>query len=123
MRCFNHAEIHGVAICKSCGRALCHDCVVEIGTATACKGRCEAAVARQNDIIERSQSVYPKTASTYVRTGVFVILMGAAFSWLGLDPILDGRTSSANYVFVALGILFVCWGFMQFWVAKKWRAK
>jgi hypothetical protein len=87
----------------------------------ACRGRCEAAVARQNELIERTRGVYPRTAATYVRSGVFLILMGACFSWLGLGPILDGSKSSANYIFAGLGAIFVCWGILQFSVAKKWR--
>jgi len=121
MLCFNHKETDGVAICKSCGRALCHDCVAEVGISMACRGRCEAVVARQNDLNERSSSVYPRAAATYVRSGVFLILMGTCFSWLGLDPILHGSKSSANYIFVGLAAIFVFWGILQFRVAKKWR--
>ena len=123
MRCFIHSELNGVAVCKACGRGLCHDCIAEVGTSVACRDRCEAAVARQNDIIERSQSVYPKTAATFVRSGVFTILLGSCFAWLGIGPILDGSSLSADYVFATLGALFVGWGIIQFWVAKKWRGK
>ena len=123
MNCFNHSGVQGVAICRSCGRALCHECIVEVGKSTACHERCEAAVAKQNEIIERNSTVYPKTANTFLRTGVFTILLGVCFSWLGIEPIRRGSTDSANFVFAALGLLFVLWGIVQFWAARNWRRK
>jgi hypothetical protein len=80
-------------------------------------------VARHNDLIERGLAVYPKTAATYARSGVFILVMGACFSLLGVVPILGGNKSLPNYIFATMGVLFICWGILQFRAAKKWRNK
>ncbi len=41
MTCYNHHDRQSVGICKACGRAVCPDCIVEVGESIACKGRCE----------------------------------------------------------------------------------
>lgn len=53
MKCFNYSEIDAVAICKSCGRGLCPQCVMEVGPSCSGKDRCEANVASMNELIQR----------------------------------------------------------------------
>jgi hypothetical protein len=123
MRCFMHQSVEAVAICRACGRALCHDCVVTVGLACACRDRCEKAVAIQSDIIERNRSVYQKTASSYFRNGVFVALMGLAFCVLGFPAVSPGHSSPANVVFFCLGVLFIGWGISQWVSGRRLRQK
>ncbi|MGA2248287.1 MAG: B-box zinc finger protein [Verrucomicrobiota bacterium] len=34
MKCFNHPSVDAVALCKSCSRALCRECVGEVDVRT-----------------------------------------------------------------------------------------
>jgi len=123
MRCFTHQSVEAVAICKSCGRALCPQCVVTVGTICACRDRCEKAVEAQADVLQRSITVYQKTASTYFRNTVFVVLMGIAFCFLGA-PLLSGKNSSSvNVFFFCVGLLFIAWGISQFVSGVRMRQK
>src|SRR5438270_511873 len=51
MKCFTHRSSEAIAICRSCGRALCPDCISEVGLSCACKSRCESDVARFNQML------------------------------------------------------------------------
>ena len=123
MRCFTHSDVEAVALCKACGRALCHNCVATVGRASACKDRCEGDVSAQSDIIERGRTTYQKTASVYFRNGIFVVLMGVAFCILGLSGNSHGHFSTADAVFFALGVLFIAMGISSFVAARRFRQK
>lgn len=79
MKCFNHSTAEAVAVCKSCGRALCHDCTTEVGLSCSCKNRCESVVATANDLMERGRTAYQKTSGLQYRNGIFIILLGVTF--------------------------------------------
>ena len=91
MRCFYHGDVEAVAVCKSCGRGVCHDCASEVGTGTACRNRCETDVEALNAIIERSKSVYHKTSAIYRRNAYFFILLGLVFVGLSFFLGADGQ--------------------------------
>ena len=44
MNCFNHRDKPAIGLCKSCGKALCEDCLTEVPNGLACKGSCEDRV-------------------------------------------------------------------------------
>lgn len=94
MRCFTHHETDAVAICKSCGRALCPACVVEVEAGIACRDRCEEEVRALNRIIARNKTAYEKTSGAYSRVAAFYALVGALFlaggalDWRGFSWVL-----------------------------------
>lgn len=90
MKCFNHSEIDAVGVCKSCGRALCHDCIAEVGLSCSCKGRCEAVVAILNDVTERSKTVYQKHSAIYRWSGIFAVMLGILLAGYGSVSIFFG---------------------------------
>lgn len=51
MACFNHHDRESIGGCKACGRALCPDCLVEVGKSIACKNRCEDDVRLLDGLI------------------------------------------------------------------------
>ncbi|MFZ2641021.1 MAG: hypothetical protein WA117_08515 [Verrucomicrobiia bacterium] len=83
MKCYNHSEIDAVGVCMSCGRALCHDCIAEVGLRCSCKGRCEATVANFNDYAERAKTVYQKSSAVYRWMGIFALMFGILFAGYG----------------------------------------
>ena len=123
MRCFTHSDVEAVALCKACGRGLCHSCVATVGRSCACLNRCESDVSAQSDIIQRGRTAYQKTASVYFRNGIFVVLMGVAFCILGFSESSHGHLSTADTVFFSLGVLFIGMGVSSFVSARRFRQK
>lgn len=80
MRCFFEPEKRAVGICRNCGRALCHDCLVEVDSILSCKGPCEEGV---KTII--SINAYSKRATTvgFPNGGIVFIILGTLFSIFG----------------------------------------
>jgi hypothetical protein len=54
MRCYYHHDKEAVALCKSCAKALCAECAVDIGKGVACKDRCEEDAKAVTRLIERN---------------------------------------------------------------------
>ena len=40
MKCYNHPERDGIAICKACGKAVCHECAQESENGITCQQSC-----------------------------------------------------------------------------------
>jgi len=116
VKCFNHSEVDAVGLCKSCGRGLCHECVSDVGMSISCKHRCEADVAVLNELVQRGRTVYHKTSRTYLRTGIFTLLLGAVFFLIGISSMLNSRP---NFFLMVVGGLFVGWGISYFISAKR----
>jgi hypothetical protein len=119
MKCFTHQNSDAVAICRSCGRALCPDCISEVGLSCACKNRCEADVKRFNEMLARGRpgSVNAANLVGYDRV-VFLMVIGVAFTWFGLYFFKD---HGPNLFFVVLGGVFSIFAISQFFVTKRFR--
>jgi len=124
MKCFTHRSLDAVATCRSCGRALCPDCISEVGLSCACKNRCESDVARFNEMLTRGRPgpanpVNPANLVGYDRV-IFLMVMGVSFVWFGLYYIED---HGPKLFFAALGVAFFIFGISQFYMTKKFRDK
>jgi len=120
MRCFYHGDVEGVAICKSCGRAICHDCCADVATSAACRNRCEPDVEGLNDLVNRNKAVYNRTGGVYIRSGLFILVLGLAFTGIG---VAFHRNGGPDYFFFIMGPLFMLYGVSQFFNARVWRKK
>ena len=118
MRCFYHGEAEAVALCKSCSRALCHDCAADVGNGSACRNRCEPEVEAINELLQRGRTAYLKTSGVYTRTGFFTCLLGLVLVGLGwLDR------GEPNYSLMVMGLVFLFWGLSSFFSAYRFRQK
>ena len=112
MKCFNHSEIDAVGVCKSCGRALCHDCIAEVGLSCSCKERCEAVVASLNDVTERNKTVYQKSSAIYRWFGIFSLMLGILLAGYGSVSIFFSDPAQALlvllYGLIVIGIGVAC---------------
>lgn len=54
MKCFNHRELHAIAVCKHCGKALCSSCTANVEGVLACKDICETAAVDYVRLFKRS---------------------------------------------------------------------
>ena len=114
MKCFYHADKEAVALCKSCSRALCHDCSADVNSGTACVNRCESEVAAVNLVIERSKTAYQKTGGAYKRSGLWLLAMGLLFVAIGLLPILMGTGNYGSGFLSVMGLFFVVGAMFNF---------
>lgn len=78
MKCFTHEQIDALAVCRSCGRGLCRDCIAEVGLSCSCKGGCEEVVATMNDLVERGRTHYQKISGMLLRLGIIFGMIAVA---------------------------------------------
>ncbi|MEI8196488.1 MAG: hypothetical protein WCI73_11315 [Phycisphaerae bacterium] len=123
MKCFYHPTVDAVALCKSCGRALCRECIAEVGMSCSCRGRCEEDVGALNDMVARGRTAYQKASATYLRTGIFVTLMGMIFLILGVIGMVGTKWAAWSFFMPFLGIVFTGWGITYFVSAKRMSQK
>ncbi|HTH46464.1 MAG TPA: hypothetical protein VMB21_03035 [Candidatus Limnocylindria bacterium] len=123
MKCFYHQTVDAVALCKSCNRALCPGCIAEVGLSCSCRNRCEADVATHNDLLERGRTAYQKTSATYLRSGVFMMVIGNAFVIVGIHLLVRGVDVVLGLLPCIMGLLFVGWGISYLVSAKRMKQK
>jgi hypothetical protein len=123
MKCFNHPTVDAVAFCKFCARALCRDCVAEVGKGCCCRNRCESEVALMHDLLVRGSQAYIKTSATYLRTGIITVLLGAVMVFIGAAMILSEDLCAGGYAVVAFGALFSAMGISYLVSAKRFKQK
>jgi hypothetical protein len=68
MRCFYHQDREAVGTCKSCGKGVCGECVVDLGKGLACRSRCEADVRAVIALIDRNIQLSTATPTAYMVT-------------------------------------------------------
>ncbi len=118
MKCFYHADQDAVAICKSCCRGLCRECVADVPPGVACRNRCEAEVAAINLIMARSKTAYQKTGAAHRRNAVATLICGLLFLGFGLLPVLVSRDFGAFFL-VPLGCVFLLWSRFSYLSGKQ----
>ena len=91
MKCYSHRGEDAVGVCKSCQKALCAECAVDLGKGIACRDRCEEDVKQLIAIVDASIRYSPASRSLVgaaKRTGMlsagFLVAMGAVFLWWGM---------------------------------------
>jgi len=114
MNCFKHADRPALGLCKSCGKGLCSECLVEVpdGLACKCKNQCEDRVNLINQIINNNQKVLSAANVQVKSSGIFILLLGILFCLFGFLPILiSGNTST---IFMGLlGLFFAVYGIIR----------
>jgi hypothetical protein len=101
MNCFNHRDKSALAICKSCGRALCADCSTALRDGIACKNTCESRVNAINEIAD--DRAYAKKIQGFARWAV--IIMGVV--WIIISLI------SKRYLLLPVGLILLIGGYIS----------
>src|SRR5258707_12131494 len=94
MSCLYHHGKDPVGGCKSCGKALCSECAVDLGKGLACRGHCEDDVRALITLIDRNIKLSPQTTrllesgrKTKSSASIFNLILGAIFIAWGLTDI------------------------------------
>lgn len=93
MKCFNHVDVDAVAICRSCGKAICPDCYVDVGNGIACKGPCEERTTGLNLLIDHNidaakrygigkKPIFSKIAANFFIFGLILLAFSMLFGKL-----------------------------------------
>ncbi|HEY3902145.1 MAG TPA: hypothetical protein VGM54_26265 [Chthoniobacter sp.] len=112
MYCYFHGDVAAVAVCKACGRGICHDCSAEVGASMGCRNRCESEVELIDDLRRRSLKMATLMTRLYWGMGLglsligLMTIMGSLWSLRSAEPNLGGVFFGG--VFLAGGIGCIC---------------
>ena len=115
MRCYNHHEKEAVAICRSCGRAVCPGCAAEVEKAVACRDRCESDVSTILSLNRNALQFAKGTKQARYLGPTMFLVLGAMLTTMGLTY---GGIDLATYgggVIIAIGLAFLV---IQYRMAK-----
>jgi hypothetical protein len=123
VKCFYHHDADAVGSCKACSKGLCSACAVDVGQGLACRDACEEQVRRINQLVDRnirmspaSEQVLGKHPRAYLGNGIFSIVAGGVFVFIGQS--LDG---AFRLGVSAIGVLIAVFGVWQ--IAYAWALR
>ena len=113
MECYRHAPTAAVAVCKTCGRAICRTCASDSGFAVTCSTECAKDASDAREIEQRSKRIYgigsvrrrlPTAVLVWLLFTVVFLGFGLVLSWRRAEiqwfPILFGLAALAVAVMV-----------------------
>src|SRR5437879_5317744 len=110
MKCFYHSDRDAVGVCKSCQRALCHDCAAEVEKGIACKNRCEEDVRQLAQLIDQNARYQPASAFLLSRARRTRVAAALFYCAVGLACVSWGFVHSYIHFISLLGLLFIAYG-------------
>ena len=120
MECFNHESQAAVGICKSCFKAICRSCAIELKHGLACSEECATDVSEYNQMNEKGKKIYGigSRKSKIPSSGVIIWSMFSVVMWsLFLIPYLTkGRVAYEN---LAMAILFTIIAGIAYYSSKR----
>lgn len=120
MKCFNHPYRDAVAVCRSCGRALCPQCTVPAeNDRISCANQCEADVIASGSYrtIPRVKKRYPWKILT------LLFLTGASFIIGLLDKHFHWTEYSKIWFALPIAVLCISFQFAVGILGEKWKEK
>jgi hypothetical protein len=84
MRCFTHQDSQAIAVCKTCGKAVCGSCAISIPFAIACSPECSEEAMDVHEMNQRGKKLYgignakKKIPTGVVIWGLFSVVFGGA---------------------------------------------
>lgn len=114
MKCYQHRSIDAVGVCKSCGKAVCPDCAVELGFAITCPGACEETARAYHKLNNNSIAVYQEQKKNRYFAPSFFTVLGIVYLVYGY--IENCAFSSFT---VILGLCFFIFGMVLFFIQRR----
>jgi len=112
MKCFNHRNSDSIAICKACGKALCSECIADLGHSISCKGSCEEKAELLQSILNRSAATVTAQKNNRYFLPMFFVFFGAVLLFTGL--------SDKNTFSLVTGVGFIAFGIFYIFSTRKW---
>lgn len=109
MRCFYHGAEDAVAICTSCGKALCRPCISESEPECACSDECAGySRTRRRDLALQSKRHHSLAVAgefgCYLSGALFVIV--GVFLGVRDDPVMLYWAVPLGLVMMAAGLFY-----------------
>src|SRR5210317_545618 len=79
MKCYNHPERDGIAICKACGKAVCHECAQESENGIACQQNCINTLTEKKNLYSLQAAHLKNLKRMNLLGSFFSIGMGILF--------------------------------------------
>jgi hypothetical protein len=114
MKCFTHPAVDAVALCKSCSRGVCSQCVVEVGKSCACRGRCEADVAAVDQMVRRVSGRMPNLKAVGFVSGAILVLLGLFGTLLGIFMVTRPGGNASGWGLIVGGVVSTLLGLVHF---------
>jgi hypothetical protein len=120
MHCFRHSPTEAIGLCKTCFKAVCRDCAVDVGNGLACAGDCEQKVLELNEMWERSARIYGvgRYKSRIPSTGVLLWLVLALGMWASTGYSYF-RSGSLDVTSLVTAIVFTCGLGLAYYSARR----
>ena len=110
MRCYNHPETDGVAVCRACGRVICSECAIEAeDNSIGCSPACVNTLADKSQLHSRQVAHLKNLQRMNVLGSLFSIGFGLLFIYF----------SNLGYGIVYTLILFLGIGFTVYGVVAQ----
>ena len=107
MKCYNHPDKDGVAICQACGKAICHECAQESEAGIGCQQSCIDSLARRQELHIKLAAHLKNMKQMDSLGSFFSIGMGILFIYFSSQ----GYGLVYDFVFL-LGVGFTVYGFV-----------
>jgi len=120
MECFIHRGHQSIGICKSCFKAVCRDCVVELEHGVACSEKCAKDVTEVNEMNERGKRIYGigHRKSKIPSSGVVIWCLFSIVFWL-ITAIPYFKTGHIDYGTLAMATVFTVVAVIAFFSARR----
>ena len=119
MKCFNHRENESIGICKSCSKAVCAVCAIDMGRGLSCSAECTHEIDEQNQIIDKSKQIYAiGSKPTLMPTGLLIhFFFGLVFTGFGLYQSME--FGEPQWFLLVMGVGFLVIGCIGWYKNRK----
>lgn len=118
MKCYQHRSTDAIGVCKSCGKAICGDCAVDLGFAITCPGNCEKISSANHQLNSNAIAVYSEHKKSKFFAPAFITIFGLIFFIFGFIE----NYSIYNFT-VAGGLCFFIFGIALFVIQNRLMKK
>ena len=105
MKCYNHPERDGIAICKACGKAVCHECAQESENGITCQQSCNNRLSEKKSLYSLQTAHLKNLKRMNLLGSFFSIGMGLLFIYFSSQ----GFGLVYDFIFL-LGVGFTVYG-------------
>lgn len=119
MQCSEHPREAATSICLVCGRGLCRECGVQVGSFLVCRYRCEIVGKQLSDLREFSTAQPVLQNRILSQARLLRTAMGAFVLVVGVLVMLVGYLHGPWHVFGPVGGVTVCFGLAAILMGRR----
>lgn len=117
MKCYRHQLNDSIGICKSCGKALCPECAIDLEFALTCPGPCEQTALAHHKLNSNAIAAYSEQQKNRYFGPLFFCTLGLVYLGYGLS---EGIAFSFS---VVVGLCFFTFGLALFGLQIRYNRR